>query len=584
VITNTARIKIEAVGNIFFDISDNNFTIATPTSFDFDNPGPATVACNGPVSASITLGSTVTGGFATPINLTASGNPAGTTVSFSPNPVNPGPPNTTQVTLNNTNTLSFGSYNITVTGTAGAIVKTRVLTYTIQAGAAPTINTQPTSQSACAGTNVTFSVAATGALTYQWQVSTPAVPAFTNIGGATSASLTLVAVTAFMNNNQYKCIVTGQCNTVTSNAATLTVFTAPTITANPQSVTLCVGSNNTFSVTANGTALTYQWQVSTPAVPAFTNIGGATSSTFTVNGVTIGMNTNQYKCVVSGTCAPPATSTAAVLTVIAPVTITTNPSNVTICETGNVSFTVVGNSTVPIIYQWQLSTNGGASFSNISGETAATLNLVSVTAGMNNNQYRCLLSNATCTTPTVSGAATLTVNARPTVSISASPYTSLFPGLTTTITATILPSAAGFNISWFRNGTLIPGVVGTTYVADVTTLGNYRVDIINPITGCNNQSSLLLIKDSASSRLFIFPSPNSGQFTVAYYNAGGNNTQQTITIYDSHGAKVYNGIFAVTSPYQLNSIDMRRALRGIYYVVLGNSSGKKTAEGKVLIH
>jgi hypothetical protein len=29
---------------------------------------------------------------------------------------------------------------------------------------------------------------------------------------------------------------------------------------------------------------------------------------------------------------------------------------------------------------------------------------------------------------------------------------------------------------------------------------------------------------------------------------------------------------------------MRRALRGIYYVVLGNSSGKKTAEGKVLIH
>jgi hypothetical protein len=347
-------------------------------------------------------------------------------------------------------------------------------------------------------------------------------------------------------------------------------------------VTLCEGSNNTFNSTANGSGLVYQWQLSTNGGTGFGDIGGANGPGYTVNGITAAMNNYQYRVIVGGICAPAATSNAAVLTVISPVNITTQPSDVTICETGNVSFSVAGSG-AGVIYQWQLSTNGGASYSDINGATAATLNLNSVSASMNSNRYRALLWNATCTTPTASNAGILTVNARPAVNLSASPYTRLFPGLITTLTATIFPSASGFNITWTRNGAVIPGSTGTTYTTGVTGLGDYRADIVNPFTGCNNQSNILKIADSASSRLFIYPSPNSGQFTVAYYNSGGGNTQRTVTVYDAHGAKVYNARFTIAGAYHLLDINVKPASRGIYLVVVGDATGNKLAKGKVVV-
>ncbi len=226
--TTTARVKIESVGNIFFDISNTNFAITPPPSgFTFNSTTPTTIACAGPATADVTLGSTSNGGFSTPIVLTATaGVPAGTTVSFSSNPLTPGA--STTVTLNNANTLANGTYNITVTGTAGAAVQTATVTFVVSAGAGPTINTQPLSQTVCEGANVTFTVAANSG-TYQWQ-SNPGGFGWVDITGATAASYTITAVTAASNGATYRCVVTGQCGSSTSNVATLTVNTAPAIT------------------------------------------------------------------------------------------------------------------------------------------------------------------------------------------------------------------------------------------------------------------------------------------------------------------------------------------------------------------
>ena len=290
---------------------------------------------------------------------------------------------------------------------------------------------------------------------------------------------------------------------------------------------------------------------------------------------------------ITGTCAPVATSTAAILTVISPVTITADPVAIEKCETENASFSVTGNGT-GIIYAWERSADGGSTWQAVanntlySGATTSTLTVTNLPADFNNYRYRALLSNSTCTNPAVSEVALLTVNPRPTVTLAASQL-NVQPGQNSVLTATLQPSVSGFNYSWFLNDQLVPGVASATYTVNVTRLGNYQVSIENPTTGCSNESNVLTIGAAASSRLFIYPSPNNGQFTVSYYNSAWNNQRQTIAIYDSKGALVYNSVMNLTGPYTLHPVNLSGSASGIYMIVLGDASGKKIIEGKVMI-
>ncbi|MBK8881829.1 MAG: hypothetical protein IPN67_05425 [Bacteroidales bacterium] len=83
--------------------------------------------------------------------------------------------------------------------------------------------------------------------------------------------------------------------------------TAPAITTQPTNQTTCAGTSVSFSVTATGTGLTYQWR------KGAVNIGGATASTYTIAAPVTG-DAGSYDVVVSGTCAPAVTSSAVTLT------------------------------------------------------------------------------------------------------------------------------------------------------------------------------------------------------------------------------------------------------------------------------
>jgi hypothetical protein len=458
----------------------------------------------------------------------------------------------------------------------------------------PSVTAQPSNSTVCEGSNTSFTVGGSAGASFQWQLSTDGGLNFNNIAGATNATLNLTAVTASMNNYRYRAVLTtaGCSVPAVSNAAILTVNLLAAITSQPTDATICAGNSNTFCVTAIGTNLTYQWQASIPGCGGpWTNIPGATSSCLTITGV----STASYRCMVTSTaCGNTVTSNCATLTVVNPITITNQPSNVQMCSGSNTSFSVSASGT-GIIYQWQVNTGSGfgnvanGAVPNIAGATyadatTATLNITGATTGMNGYQYRCNLSNATCTTPIPTNAVVLTVRQLPSVTLSAAPLTALLPGQTTTLTA--IPSATTggtLTTSWFLNGTGFTNT-GNIMLVNVEQVGDYLVRIQETFTGglvCSNQSSVVSITATKSPKLFIFPSPNDGSFKVAYYNDGGASTKRTIAIFDSKGSNVYYRQFDISGAYTLLGIDLRTDNTGIYYVVVGDANGKKLATGKV---
>jgi hypothetical protein len=148
---------------------------------------------------------------------------------------------------------------------------------------APSITTQPTSQTVTAGQSATFSVTASGTapLSYQWQKLENGN--WVNISGATFASFAIDSAQA-SDAGQYEVVVSNSAGSVTSNSVSLTVnpvVAAPSITSQPADQTVNVGDSATFSVTASGTdPLSYQWQKLVNGT--WVNISGATSPTFTI--------------------------------------------------------------------------------------------------------------------------------------------------------------------------------------------------------------------------------------------------------------------------------------------------------------
>src|SRR5207249_6455062 len=120
---------------------------------------------------------------------------------------------------------------------------------TLTVSIVPAVTTSPLSTNVCAGTVVSFTAAASGTPTLQWQASSGG--GFTNIPGATASPLSFTTSVS-QSNNQYRAVFSNPCGSPTSTVATLTVNN-PRITTDPPSTTACTGTVVSFTSAASGT-------------------------------------------------------------------------------------------------------------------------------------------------------------------------------------------------------------------------------------------------------------------------------------------------------------------------------------------
>jgi hypothetical protein len=173
----------------------------------------------------------------------------------------------------------------------------------------PFISVQPQGTNVASGTAATFRVIAGGddTLGYQWTKDSSPIP------GATSSTYT-IASTVTGDSGAFAVTITNAAGTVTSSAANLVVSfvaTPPSITNQPQSLTVAYGDTATFSVGVAGTEpLTYRWSFNG------TNLAGGTASSLVINNAFTN-NAGAYQVIITNSVGS-VTSSIVTLTVTAP--------------------------------------------------------------------------------------------------------------------------------------------------------------------------------------------------------------------------------------------------------------------------
>ena len=157
----------------------------------------------------------------------------------------------------------------------------------------PTVTTQP--QNVTTSSSATLTVASNlSGSTYQWYIGTSGTTT-TPVSGATAASVTVSPAST----TNYWCKVTGTCGvSANSNTATVTICSAPTITAQPvNAAPVYRNQSSGLSVTATGTNLTYQWYSGASGDTSHP-VSGATGTSYIITAA----NSERYWVRVTGMC------------------------------------------------------------------------------------------------------------------------------------------------------------------------------------------------------------------------------------------------------------------------------------------
>ena len=445
----------------------------------------------------------------------------------------------------------FASWSDAVMGTSNPVSLTMDGNKSVTANfiqVPPSISTQPAGQSAPLGSNVSFTVAASGTspFNFQWKKNGG------DIAGANSDTLSLSNVQD-ADAATYTVVVSNAAGSATSVGAALAVITPPSIGLQPEPQTVNAGATANFFVSANGTApLDFQWKKDGSDIP------GATSSSLAVSNAQDG-DAGSYTVVISNG-AGSVTSEPVALTVthIVPPTITTQPASQTKNVGEGVTFTVVAGGTAPF-YQWQK--NG----SDIAGAMSASLTLSNVQLS-DAGDYSVEVSNDAGIA--TSDPATLTVVVPPSeflrerfadgtrtnqnLPASADWFTSSGSSnfTATTGAATQVVSSSRTLLNYFTNSSAAPVTVGTGQTLTLDFVAQFTGFDTGASVGSTTFSVALLrsvANPTATSGTGFTPvgSPNTNARVSGDF---GSNSSSAFNNYGGYAAMTYTGTAGTATP------------------------------------
>lgn len=356
----------------------------------------------------------------------------------------------------------------------------------------PAVTTQPQSQTANYGQTVTLSAVAQTAhapLRYAWYFGSTMLangtqPDHSTVTGATGSAssgstitLTLGGVTYLEAGNYTLYLTNNVSGTATTTAATVTIYDPAIYTEPPSTVNVALNGTTSFSVSGNGTGVTYQWYGPSGQLNNAGEYSGVTTSTLTITGAQLSDAGSYYVTLTDAN--PPGTSsnsTPVNVVVSSPITgITVAPAALT-QQVGThlaISGTIAGGS--PSVSYWWTKNGVGLTDgqqtdgSYVFGSAGTTPAPGAVSLVLSNLQT---LDSATYTLVGSNAAGTVTAS----------------PGCVVSVTAGILPLASS-NIIVSRVGDGAQPLSGTTgntlYLDQYTTNGTYVDTIMVPDSGQN---------------------------------------------------------------------------------------------------
>ena len=185
-----------------------------------------------------------------------------------------------------------------------------------------------------------------------------------------------------------------------------TVGTTPQVTVSPASETVGAGATASFTAAASGTpAPNVEWLVSSNGGATWNLVVGASSPTYSFT-ASAGDSGEEFEAVFWNNFGS-ATTSAATLTIGTAPQITTQPSSVTDIAGTAASFTAAASASSPASVQWQVSTDGGNSWSAIAGATSPTY-AFTTSWQESGYQYRAVFTDAFGSATTSAAVLTLT--------------------------------------------------------------------------------------------------------------------------------------------------------------------------------